>query len=158
VSIWKKVAACAATALACLVLITAPAAAEAYPVSHFGPTWRPTAYFNHTPGPSYGATWARGTITWYDRSLLVEGEVRVVNGSGCRVVVAEAYSSHAQDPNEPLDRRSTSQKCGDGVIPFQLKLDADLPGGANSITFCLTDGKKTLACTGHYTTVDDHIS
>ncbi|WP_232663129.1 hypothetical protein [Pseudonocardia sp. TRM90224] len=142
----KKAAACLAVVLTGLVLVAAPASAADYPVSYFGPTVKPKS--GGEAGPVHGATWARGTITWYGRGVHLEGELRIAPGSGCRRVSATTYTD---DNDYGLGKRSTSLKCAEGVHKFVLDVPADRPGGAGLVWICLgDDALKSIACGGDY--------
>jgi hypothetical protein len=139
-SFWKKAATCAATALAGLVLGTAPAAAATYPTSNIGPAYK---------GPSYGATWARGTITWYNRSVGIDGELRTVSSSDCRRLYAITQNSLGAT----MAVRSTSLKCGVAVHDVPMTVPADGSGGAAFVQFCLDDDNGDdfyLTCSERY--------
>ncbi|WP_407838629.1 hypothetical protein ACE1OC_23305 [Streptomyces sp. DSM 116496] len=113
-------------------LLGAPAASAqttAYPTTPFDVT--------------YGASYVRGTLTWYNRSVGVEGTLRAV---GCRRAWFGAYSaSHSQ-----LDVKSTSTKC-DVTYPIKTLLNADVPGGAAYVIVCLDDANANpLKCERYY--------
>ncbi|MDT0609096.1 hypothetical protein [Streptomyces lancefieldiae] len=108
---------------------TAPSAAVAYPTT-------PVDDVN------YGATYVRGTLTWYDRSVGITGTYRAIATSGCRRVWVGTYDA----AGKPLDARSTSTLC-DGVKPIDFAVPADVPGGAAQVLVCLDDeNAEPLKC------------
>ncbi|MGW5849895.1 hypothetical protein ACWFQ8_18415 [Streptomyces sp. NPDC055254] len=98
-------------------LLGAPAAAGAQTTSY------PTTSFDVTVGASY----ARGTLTWYNRSVGADGELRAV---GCHRMWLSAYGTSGND----LGTWSTRSQC-DGTYPFHI----NMPGGATSVRICLDD-------------------
>jgi hypothetical protein len=141
---WKKAATCAATVMVGLLLASAPAAAATYPTSNFGPdTYR---------GPAaYGATWARGTMTWYDRGVHVKGELRTVSSGGCRRVVVFTLDQDGYIYDDGA--RSSSVKCGDAVHPVEFTVPANVNGGAAYVRVCIddkVDDKTSLVCSYDY--------
>ncbi|GAA3585017.1 hypothetical protein GCM10022222_82050 [Amycolatopsis ultiminotia] len=120
----KKAVLCAVATLAGLVIAAPPSNAAAYPTNSFDVT--------------FGASYARGTITWFDRSVRLTGTMRSLSSSGCRRTIGFTYNA---DVSKQLGERGTSSQCGD-VIKALTPIDvpADVPGGAGFATVCLTDG------------------
>lgn len=105
----------------------------------------PAAYPTTPVDVTYGATYVRGTLTWYYRSVGFTGTWRAIPSSGCRRVWAQTYDSAGHS----LGVRSTSTLC-DGVKPFELTIPADVPGGATRVVVCLDDvNAQPLKCQGY---------
>lgn len=102
----------------------------------------PAAYPTTPVDVTYGATYVRGTLTWYYRSVGFKGTWRAIPSSGCRRVWIGTYDS----AGSPMGARSTSTLC-DGVKPVELTIPADEPGGATTVLVCLDDGNAApLKC------------
>ncbi|WP_328613827.1 hypothetical protein OHS18_36510 [Amycolatopsis sp. NBC_00355] len=103
-----------------LAASAAAAARAAYPTNHF-----------NVP---YGASYAQGTLTWYNRSVGVTGTRKV--HSVCQRFYLYTYDSAVHE----LDVRSTSLLCPTAqaaITPFSVP--ADVPGGAAFVSACLAD-------------------
>ncbi|MWA08341.1 hypothetical protein [Streptomyces sp. BA2] len=87
----------------------------------------PTTPFDVTVGASY----LRGTLTWYNRSVGADGTLRAV---GCHRAWFGAYGASGQE----LGTWSTGIKC-DGTYRFNGTIPADGPGGAAYVKVCLDD-------------------
>lgn len=88
---------------------------------------------------TYGASYARGTLTWSNRWVGVEGTLRAV---GCRRAWFGAYDAS----DNKLDEASTGTKCNT-TYPLKTDLSADKPGGAAYVIVCLDDeNAKPLKC------------
>jgi hypothetical protein len=113
------VAVVAVASVAGMALAVAPATATvaAYPISTFS--------------IEVGASYYKGTVTWYNRSVGVTGAFKAV---GCRRVYAEALSY-----NTWLDWQSSSTWC-DVSGPASLPLSADVAGGATTVDVWMTSG------------------
>ena len=138
----KKAAAAAVTAVTGLVLVAAPAAASASATT--------AAYPTNGFDVTFGATYARGTLTWFDRAVRAEGTLRSLSSSGCRRAYAATYDSNGAF----LDHRSTSAQCGDAIKPFTLNVPANVRGGAAITVVCLLDRDGAPlsddSCVGYY--------
>ncbi|GHI90446.1 hypothetical protein ACWGF3_17710 [Streptomyces xanthophaeus] len=99
-----------------------------------------TAAYPTTPfDVTYGASYARGTLTWYNRSVGVDGTLRAV---GCRRAWFGAYGASGNE----LGAKSTSTKC-DVTYPLQTVIPADVPGGAVYVIVCIDDANANpLKC------------
>ncbi|MEU6261104.1 hypothetical protein [Streptomyces sp. NPDC047043] len=80
-----------------------------------------------------GATYFRGTIDFYNRSVSVDGVLRGLT-TGCRRGAAWANDASGK----VLDHRSTSLVCN-GAVSRQIPLTADVPGGAAIVEVDLLD-------------------
>ncbi|RSM78100.1 hypothetical protein DL991_18630 [Amycolatopsis sp. WAC 01375] len=85
----------------------------------------------------YGASYASGTATFTNRSVILDGTLHAV---GCgRVIYGDAYAG----PNDSdyLGSGSSTPRC-DGNWPFHVPVPADKPGGADRvlITLAAPDG------------------
>ncbi|WP_406131585.1 hypothetical protein [Streptomyces sp. NBC_00989] len=100
------------------------------------------AYPTTTFDVTYGASYARGTLTWYNRSVGVDGTLRAV---GCRRAWIGTYTASASE----LDARSTSTQC-DATYPIVTTVPADVPGGAGIVVVCVADANANpLKCMGY---------
>ncbi len=81
---------------------------------------------------TYGATYYRGTIDFYDRSVMITGELRGLS-TGCRK--GQAYAFRTAAPRT-LDRGTTSTVCN-GPVSRQIPLTADVAGGAAEVQVSL---------------------
>ncbi|MDQ0605426.1 hypothetical protein QF037_009771 [Streptomyces canus] len=102
-------------------LLGAPAAGAqtaAYPTSPF--------YVD-----DYAASYAYGTLTWYNRSVGVDGTLQAV---GCRRVWFGAYGAS----DKLLGTRSTSTQCNT-TYPLKTGIPADVTGGATYVIVCIDD-------------------
>ncbi|MFE6662953.1 hypothetical protein ACFVFH_05225 [Streptomyces sp. NPDC057697] len=118
-----RLAAVAATAvLGSGMLVSAPAAHAADPVSTFDVT--------------VGNTYTRGTITWHNRSVTVAGEQKSVSDTSCRGTTAFTLDS----ANKQLGSHYSSQTCGASEKFYPFVVPADVAGGAAVVRICLDDG------------------
>ncbi|MEU4360122.1 hypothetical protein [Streptomyces virginiae] len=131
-------AAVGSVVLAAGTLLGAPAAgAQAATASDY-----PTSDFNI----DFGATWTRGTVTWYNRSVRLVGYHRsAVRDSALTCRTTYAYTLQG-------DRAVIGQgggypiACG-AVASYNFVVPADQPGGAAYVRVCLDDGNlKDLEC------------
>ncbi|MET9661706.1 hypothetical protein [Streptomyces sp. NPDC006510] len=104
------------------MLVNAPAAHAADPVSEFDVT--------------VGNTYTRGTITWHNRSVTVAGEQKSVSSSSCRGTTAFTLDA----ANKQLGLNYTSRTCGASETFTPFTVPADVPGGAAVVRICLDDG------------------
>jgi hypothetical protein len=116
----------AVASVAAMMFVAAPAGAAPAGVASY-----PTSTFDIT----YGASYYRGTLTWYNRSVGVTGTFRAV---ACRRVYGVAWANNVE-----LDYRSSSTWC-DTVGTATIPLAADQPGGANITWIYMTDGAGTF--------------
>ncbi|WP_077797128.1 hypothetical protein [Streptomyces sp. JHA26] len=128
----RLVAALGSTALAATALAGAPAAeARAAAAEHFR--------------VAVGNTWTDGTVTFYNRSVLVEGVHRSVSAANrmtCRNTLARTVN--ASGPM--VSKVSSDIACGN-TRKFSFVVRADRPGGATAVEVCLTDANSTeLKC------------
>ncbi|MFI6334672.1 hypothetical protein [Streptomyces sp. NPDC050535] len=95
----------------------------------------PTTAFDVT----YGASYARGTLTWFNRSVGADGTLRAV---GCRRAWFGTYDASGNQ----LDARSTSTQC-DTTYPIVTTIPANVPGGAAYVIVCVDDATASpLKC------------
>ncbi|MET9512009.1 hypothetical protein ABZX62_26755 [Streptomyces flavidovirens] len=105
-----------------------------------------TAYPTSGFDINFGATWTRGTVTWYNRSVRIVGQHRsAVADSLLTCRTTWAYTLQA-------DRAVIGQgggypiACGN-IRSYDFVVPADQPGGAAYVRVCLDDGNlKDLAC------------
>lgn len=90
----------------------------------------PTSAFSIVVGASY----YKGTVTWYNRSVKVD---EAFKARGCRRVYARAFAGGTS-----LDFKSSSTWC-DRSGPADFSLDANVVGGANKIWIYMTDESQT---------------
>ncbi|MEE1770353.1 hypothetical protein PUR34_19990 [Streptomyces sp. JV185] len=124
-------AALSTAVLAAGMLLSAPAAnaqASAYPVSNFDVT--------------LGNTYTRGTVTWYNRSVLVSGEHKSVDVNSCRGTTAFLLDSNSNDVGH---FSSLYNVCGTSD-KFSFTVDTYL-AGVNVVRICLDDGAKQYPIT-----------
>ncbi|NGO08745.1 hypothetical protein G5C60_14315 [Streptomyces sp. HC44] len=114
--------------------LTAPAASAA--PAPAAPAASSTSPFDVT----YGATYARGTLTWNNRSVTVNGTLRSVSASDCRRVYVSTHD--ASDEGRNLGLKSSSLACNE-VKPISFTVPADVPGGAAYVRVCLADANDT---------------
>lgn len=92
-----------------------------------------------------GNTWTDGTVTFYNRSVLVEGvhkSVSAANRMTCRTTLATTVNSAG-----PIDNRVSGDVACGNTKAFSLVVPANLPGGATAVEVCLTDANSTeLKC------------
>ncbi|MGQ4382548.1 hypothetical protein [Streptomyces sp. SAS_270] len=119
-------------------LLGAPAASAQvadYPVTPYAPIL-------------VGNTWTTGTITWYNRSVVVTGTHKSVSAAGpeyCRRTWAYTYNA-AGEKLGSAGSASSDTACGTSKN-FSFQVPADVPGGAALVRVCLDDGNlKDLLC------------
>ncbi|MFI9106537.1 hypothetical protein ACIGXA_39175 [Streptomyces fildesensis] len=78
----------------------------------------------------YTASYYKGTATWSNRSVFVNGSFKASN---CRRVYARAFAGSTS-----LDFRSTSTWCNRSG-PSDFSLDANVVGGSDNIWIYMTD-------------------
>jgi hypothetical protein len=124
---WKSKAIAAAAALGLLSVGVYPSAAkaEAYPSSSF--------YV------SYGNTVARGTVTWYNRSIGVSYSFKTASGSGCWTLWVEAYNPTPSDAAFGLG----SIVCNGNSISEGFSVGNSGPGGYNVASVRIVDDTGT---------------
>ncbi|WP_251091579.1 hypothetical protein [Streptomyces sp. Caat 7-52] len=84
------------------------------------------------------ATYYRGTIEFYNRSVIVDGVLRGLS-TGCRRGGAWAYDAGGY----PLAHKTTSLVCN-GAVERDIPLSWDVPGGASSVVVDLLDADGNL--------------
>ncbi|MBB5804322.1 hypothetical protein F4560_004090 [Saccharothrix ecbatanensis] len=109
----------AVASVAGMVFAAAPATATA------------AAYPTSTFSIEVGASYYKGTVTWYNRSVGVTGAFKAV---GCRRVYAQAWAGATW-----LSWASSSTWC-DRADHAPLSLLADVPGGATEVDVWMTSG------------------
>ncbi|MEV6878665.1 hypothetical protein [Amycolatopsis sp. NPDC051128] len=82
----------------------------------------------------YGASYYKGTATFYNRSVGVDGAFKASN---CRRIYARAFAGSTS-----LDFVSSSTWCNRSG-PASLPLDANVVGGADNIWVYMTDENQT---------------
>ena len=117
----KKVGAAVSAVAVAAGLVLAGAPTDATAASY------PTKPFDVSDG---SGSYYRGTVTWYNRSVAVDGTFKAV---GCRRVYAAALAGTTQ-----LDVRSSSTHCN-STTPAPIPLNADVPGGAGAVDIRITD-------------------
>ncbi|MEU1018338.1 hypothetical protein ABZ383_34850 [Streptomyces sp. NPDC005900] len=102
-----------------------------------------TAYPTTPVDVTYGASYVRGTLTWYNRSVGFSGTLRAV---GCRRAWFGAYDAN----NVKRGEVSTSPKC-DTTYAINVGIPADVAGGAASVIVCIDDANANpLKCVRYY--------
>jgi len=114
------------------VAVTAVAAVAGGMV--FAATPATAAVAASTVSIEYGASYYKGTATWSNRSVFVNGSFKA---TGCRRVYARAFAGSTS-----LDFRSTSTWC-DTSGPADFSLAADVVGGSDNIWVYMTDENGT---------------
>ncbi|MGW7079840.1 hypothetical protein [Streptomyces sp. NPDC054866] len=96
-----------------------------------------------------GNTWTDGTVTWYNRSVEVEGTHKSVSTAGeayCRRTWAYTYDTHHNKIGS-AGSDSSDTACGN-TKSYRFTVPADVVGGAAYVRVCLDDGNlKDLLCT-----------
>lgn len=95
-----------------------------------------------------GNTWTAGKLTWYNRSVLVEGTHKSVSSAGreyCRLTWGRTYDAdRALVGTKGSDPSDTA--CGT-TRTFSFVVPADIVGGARLVRICLDDGNyEDLLC------------
>lgn len=85
-----------------------------------------------------GATYYRGTIEFYNRSVIVDGVLRGLS-TGCRKAGAWAYDAGG----DWMDHRNTSVVCN-GAVERDIPLSWDTPGAASAVVIDLLDANGNL--------------
>ncbi len=80
----------------------------------------------------YGATYTKGTITFYNRAAMVDGVQRSLDTSGCRQSIAKTYSG-----TKLLDTTYSQVTCYSKVEEIHLYVNADVVGGASTVRVSL---------------------
>ncbi|MDD9381264.1 hypothetical protein M8Z33_32360 [Streptomyces sp. ZAF1911] len=129
-------AALGSVVLTAVTLLGAPAA-DAQTTTTY-----PTSDFNI----NFGATWTRGTVTWYNRSVRVIGQHRsAVSDSAVTCRTTWAYS--LQGNRAVIGQGGGSPTACGTIASYDFVVPADQPGGAAYVRVCLDDGNlKDLAC------------
>jgi hypothetical protein len=79
----------------------------------------------------YGASTFAGTITWYNRSVKINGTLKAVN---CRQIRAEAWAGI-----NPQGTGFSGTQCN-STTPQPIGLSANVPGGADHVEITMYDG------------------
>ncbi|MGC0334852.1 hypothetical protein RKD23_007842 [Streptomyces sp. SAI-170] len=95
-----------------------------------------TAYPTSTFDVTYGQTYTRGTITWYNRSVTISGEHKSVSTENCRGTTG--FTLNSAD-HEISHVSSDDVACGESKT-FSFNVPADVEGGAAVVRVCLDDG------------------
>ncbi|MFD3325549.1 hypothetical protein [Streptomyces sp. NPDC058701] len=105
-----------------------------------------TAYPTSDFTINFGATWTRGTVTWYNRSVRVVGQHRSAVGDS--PVTCRTTWAYALQGNRAVIGMGGGYPIACGTItPYDFAVPADKPGGAAYVRVCLDDGNlKDLAC------------
>jgi hypothetical protein len=98
-----------------------------------GPALAATTTFEVSSG--LGAHSARGSFTWLNRSVQVQGEVKDIGGAGTRVgFYAWAGSKLADSQFRPTQATSAVNE----TVPYNFTLDgSEYPGGITKVTVWL---------------------
>jgi hypothetical protein len=131
----KKIAAGLGTvALTAGVFLASPvtaAHATTYPKTSFNVTW--------------GNTYTKGTLTWYNRSVGLTGWDRSVSTTDCRVTRAYTYDSNWK----LLGSAHSSVVCNASAL-FSFTVPANVVGGARHVKICLAKGSYVnVKCTSY---------
>jgi hypothetical protein len=102
-----------AAALATVFVAATPAEAATYPRSTFRVT--------------YGNTYTTGTVTFYNRTVVVEGEQKATSSSGCRKTTGITVAGREQ-----LGQNEWAWTCS-GSVKFSFTVPANRAGGANQV-------------------------
>ncbi|MFB7715670.1 hypothetical protein [Streptomyces sp. NPDC056105] len=113
------------------------------------PTGTPTAQAQAASAKPFhvavGNTWTGGAVTFYNRSVLIEGVHKSVSAASnltCRTTLATTVNAAGPMSSE----RSGDIACGN-TKSFSFSVPADQPGGATAVEVCLTDANTTeLTC------------
>ncbi|MEV6283099.1 hypothetical protein [Kribbella sp. NPDC051770] len=119
-----SVAVAFAAGVACLAAVpsSSQAAVSAYPTADFD--------------VPYGNTYAKGTVTFFNRGVAATVSFKSVSASDCRWVRVEALNSRGHQ----IDAGSygiTPRVCGDAMTWDVRDVPADVPGGAASVRVVL---------------------
>ncbi len=102
-----------------------------------------TAAYSTTPfDVTFGASYLRGTLTWYNRSVGADGTLRAV---GCYRAWFGTYGASGEE----LGAWDTGIKC-DGTYPFRIGIPADAPRGAAYVRVCIDDVTAHSSHCGRY--------
>ncbi|MFD5097531.1 hypothetical protein [Streptomyces albidochromogenes] len=116
----RKAGVAVAASVAAMAFAATPATAvAAYPTSDFS--------------IEVGASYYKGTATWYNRAVEVNGAFKA---TGCRRVYARAFTGTTSRAFE-----SSSTWC-DRSGPARLGLDVPVAGGADHVWVYMTDGSQ----------------
>ncbi|MGY3676495.1 hypothetical protein [Streptomyces sp. TE33382] len=129
----------------CLTVLTLAVGAVLAPgmaAAHAPAAAYPTSAFDI----EFGATWTKGTITWYNRSVGVTGKHRSVEAgspANCRNTSVDTLRADLS----PLGGAgSYPDTCG-ATKSYKFDVSADVRGGAAYVDVCLADGAfKNLKC------------
>ncbi|MEU7110794.1 hypothetical protein [Streptomyces sp. NPDC046182] len=83
----------------------------------------------YTFDASFGQTCTRGTVTWYNRSVAIEGEQKSVSPTSCRRTLVDIFTARGAW----LSSRSSSPVCGQSA-KISFSVPADVAGGAGRVT------------------------
>ncbi|MEU6948142.1 hypothetical protein ABZ957_23375 [Streptomyces sp. NPDC046316] len=86
----------------------------------------------YTFDASFGQTYTRGTVTWYNRSVAIEGEQKSVSPTSCRRTLVDTFTARGAW----LSSRSSSPVCGQSAT-ISFSVPADVAGGAGRVTVYL---------------------
>ncbi|UQU63466.1 hypothetical protein COUCH_31315 [Couchioplanes caeruleus] len=102
---------------------------------------------------AYGNSTFSGTAQWQNRSVRVEGTLRVTAGN-CRKVGATTATVTADGGGSYLGQMSSSWACNDASVTRSYAVDftapADVPGGANYVTVWMNDKEYDLTSQSYY--------
>jgi hypothetical protein len=110
-----------------LVPVLVSLAAAAATVIATAPSAEAASYPRMTFRVEYGQTYTTGTVTFYNRAVVVEGEQKAVSSSGCRKTGAQAVAG-----GEQLGRNEWAWTCS-GSEKFSFTVPANRPGGADRV-------------------------
>ncbi|MHA6621268.1 hypothetical protein [Pseudonocardia sp. DLS-67] len=110
-----------AAVLAMVFVAATPAEAATYPRSTF-----------RVP---YGNTYTTGTVTFYNRTVVVEGEQKAVSSSGCRKTTGITMAG-----DEQLGQSEWAWTCS-GSVKYSFTVPANRAGGATQVWVTLLSTK-----------------
>ncbi|MFF1381303.1 hypothetical protein [Streptomyces sp. NPDC058308] len=95
---------------------------------------------------NFGATWTKGTVTWYNRSVRLVGQHRsAVADSALTCRTTWAYT--LQGDRGVIGRGGGFPIACGTIESYDFVVPADQPGGAAYVRVCLDDGNlKDLEC------------
>lgn len=111
------------------------------------------AYPTTSVSLAYGNSTFSGTASWQNRSVRVEGTLRVTAGN-CRKVSATTATVTSSGSGTYLGQMSSSWACNDASVTRSytvgFTVPADVPGGANLLNVYMHDKEYDLTSQSYY--------
>jgi hypothetical protein len=117
------------------------------------------AYPTNTFSVSYGKTYAKGTLTWYNRSIGVSGSIKTTDGNCRQVVISAIVVKSGVDVPIIWTIGGACSYQGEGSVTetFSDTLQTYTPGAASYVETCFKGAPFDPSSTADYPQLGDCV-